>query len=311
MKAVRIHTYGGSDVLQLEDVAIPAIASDEVLVKIHASSINPLDWKVREGYLKDMNLHHLPLTLGWDFSGEIVKIGHSVSLFRVGDAVYCRPALENDGTYAEYIAVKASEVALKPVTISHLQAASIPLAGITAWETLITTAGIKPGQRVLIHAASGGVGSLAVQLAKAKGCYVIGTTSTTNVELVKSLGADEVIDYKTTDFTQAVSDVDVVLDTLGGKVQEESYKVLKKGGLLVSIAGYPNKETAEKYGVNVAFVFISPNAPVLKELRFLIDLGKIKPVIDRVFSLSEIKKAHEYSQTGRSRGKIVIDICDN
>lgn len=311
MKAVRIHTYGNTDVLHLEEVPIPAIASDEVLVKIHASSINPIDWKVREGYLQGMNLHHLPLTLGWDFSGEIVKVGNSVSFFKVGDEVYCRPALENDGTYAEYIAVKACEVALKPATITHLQAASIPLAGITAWETLVTAAQIKHGQRVLIHAASGGVGTIAVQLAKAKGCHVIGTTSGVNVELVESLGADEVIDYKTTDFSQVVSDVDVVLDTMGGTVQEKSFQVLKKGGILVSIVSNPDQGLAEKYGVKTAFVFITPNAPVLKELRFLIDGGKIRPVIDRIFSLTEIKKAHEYSQAGRSKGKIVIEISDN
>ncbi len=310
MKAVRIHQYGNADVLQIEEIPIPEIREDEVLIKIHATSINPVDWKVREGHLKAMNLHNLPLTLGWDVSGTIEKTGSNVTEFNIGDEVYSRPAIERDGSYAEFIAVKAAEVTRKPKTMTHLEAASIPLAGITAWETLVTTAHIEKGQRVLIHAASGGVGTLAVQIAKAKGCYVIGTTSETNVALVKSLGADEVVDYKKEDFSELLSDIDVVLDTLGGVVQDKSWKVLKKGGILVSITQNPNAEIAEKLGVRSAFVFIGPNVPVLNELTALIDTGKLKAIVGNVFRLEEMKQAHLLSESGRARGKIVIKVTD-
>lgn len=308
MKAVRIHQYGNVDVLKTDEIPVPEITSDEVLIKIYATSINPVDWKVREGYLKGMNLHKLPLTLGWDLSGTIQKTGIAVTDFKIGDEVYSRPALDRDGSYAEYIAVKAIEVAQKPKTITHLEAASIPLVGITAWEMLLTTAHIEKGQKVLVHAASGGVGSIAVQIAKAKGCYVIGTTSESNIDMVKSLGADEVIDYKKEDFSESLSDIDVVLDTLGGVVQEKSWKVLKKGGILVSITSNPSAEMADKYGVKKGFVFIGPNVPVLNELTTLIDSGKIKAIIDCVFGLDQIKQAQNYSQSGRAKGKIAIKV---
>lgn len=195
MKTVRIHEYGNSDVLRIEEMPVPQIAADELLIKIHAASVNPVDWQVREGFYKDMHMHTLPLTLGQDFSGTVEKVGSSVNGFRIGDKVYGRPSLDRDGSYAEFIEVKASEVALMPNTITYDEAAIIPVAGTTAWETLINKAKIQKGQRVLILAASGGVGSLAVQLAKNKGCYVIGTTSKANMDFVRNLGANEVIDY--------------------------------------------------------------------------------------------------------------------
>lgn len=308
MKAVRIHAYGNEEVLRLENIPVPDIAADELLVKIYAASVNPVDWKVREGYLQARNLHKLPLTLGWDFSGVVEKTGKSVTDFQPGDAVFSRPPVERDGSYAEFIAVKANQVTLKPHSLTHREAAGIPLAGITAWEALVTTAAIEPGQKILIHAASGGVGTLAVQIAKAKDCYVVGTTSGENVELVKQIGADEVIDYTKQDFSEVLHDMDVVFDTLGGQVQDNSWKVLKKGGMLVSIARPPDQKIALRDGVKAGYIFIGPNVPVLNALSCLIDGGRIKPVIDKVFTLEDIKQAHLYSQSGKAKGKIIIEI---
>ena len=204
MKAVRIHAYGDADVLRYEDVPMPGIAANEILVRVVASSVNPVDWKIREGYLKQIIPCSFPLTLGWDVSGVVEAVGEGVSRFKVGDAVFSRPDIKRNGTYAEYVAIREDEIAHKPGTLSHVEAATLPLAGIAAWEAIITTAKIATGQRVLIHAASGGVGSIAVQLAKSRGAHVIATTSEKNCALVKSLGADEVIDYRAQKFEEAV-----------------------------------------------------------------------------------------------------------
>jgi len=248
MKAVRIHAYGDRSVLRYEDAPKPEIKSGEALVRIVAASINPVDWKVREGYLKAMVPHVFPLTLGWDFSGIIEAIGEDASGFQIGDAVFCRPAIARDGAYAEYIAVKTNELAAKPKTISHVEAAAIPLAGITAWESLVRVGELSAGQTALIHAGSGGVGSFAIQIAKSRGARVVATTSTANVALVRSLGADEVIDYRTQNFADAVKDVDVVFDTIGGEVQAASWSTLRPGGILVSIVGAPPEDRARAVG---------------------------------------------------------------
>jgi NADPH:quinone reductase-like Zn-dependent oxidoreductase len=308
MKAVRIHQYGDRNVLKFEDSPIPGINSDDVLVRTVAASVNPVDWKIREGYLKEMIHYSMPLTLGWDVSGIITELGDNVTDFKVGDCVYSRPDISRDGTYAEYVAIRASEIALKPASITHSEAASLPLAGITAWEVLITAAQISEGQKVLIHAGSGGVGSLAIQLAKSRGAYVIATTSAKNSELVASLGADEVIDYTTQDFTEVVKDIDVVFDTLGGDIQTASWSVLKPGGILVSIVSPPSEEKAKELGVKSAFVFIQPSAYILEQLAQLVDQGKIRPIIGAEFTLEDIGKAHELSESGRAVGKIVLSV---
>jgi NADPH:quinone reductase-like Zn-dependent oxidoreductase len=306
MKAVRIHQYGNEDVLKLEEIPVPEIGPDDVLIRVKAAGINPVDWKIRQGYMEARKIHKLPLILGWDLSGIIEKMGEEVHTFNIGDEVYSRPAFERNGAYAELIAVRAVEVARKPRSLTHTEAAGIPLAGITAWESLVNTAQIQEGQKVLIHAASGGVGSLAVQIAKVKGCRVIGTTSGANVDLVKSLGADEVIDYTKYDFSKLIHEADVVFDTVGGAVQDNSWKVLRKGGMLVSITRQPDPLFAENIGVKAAYVFIGPNVAILDELASLIDAGKIRPVTDSVFKLEEIKKAHALSQSGKAKGKIII-----
>lgn len=306
MKAVRIHQYGGRDVLSIDDIPVPAIAPDEVLVRVVAASVNPVDWKVRAGYLAHMIPHPLPLTLGWDVSGVVTAVGAGVTQWQAGDAVFSRPDLARNGTYAEFVAIRASECACKPRTISHVEAASLPLAGITAWEAMIDVARVGPGQRVLVHAGSGGVGSLAIQIVKAAGASVIATTSGRNRALVESLGADQVVDYTTTNVADAVEPVDAVFDTLGGAVQEASWSLLKPGGIQVSIISPPDEARAAALGVRGAFVFIGPNAPVLDRLAAMVDGGTLRPVVGAEFGLDDIAAAHALSESGRAVGKIAL-----
>ncbi len=306
MKAVRIHAYGNAGVLAYEDAPRPSIAANDVLVRVVAASVNPVDWKIREGYLREIISYAFPLTLGWDVSGVVEAVGADVSRFNVGDAVFSRPDITRNGTYAEYVAVREDELAHKPKTVSHVEAASLPLAGITAWEALFTAAKLTARQRVLIHAGSGGVGSLAIQLAKSCGAYVFATTSGRNVAFVKSLGADEVIDYRAQPFEVAVKDVDVVFDTVGGKVQDASWSVLKPGGILVSIISPPPEERALALGVRSAFVFIEPNAEILAQLAQRVDTGSLRPIVGAEFSLEDIAQAHALSQSGRAVGKIAL-----
>ncbi len=306
MKAVRIHKYGNADELLYEDAPMPTVKADDVLIKVVAASVNPVDWKIREGHLKEMVSYSMPVILGWDVSGVVKSVGKNVSKFKVGDAVFSRPDIKRNGTYAEFIAVKADEVTFKPKTISHIEAASLPLAGITAWEALFTTAKLSANQRVLIHAGSGGVGSLAIQLAKSRGAYVMATTSAKNLALVESLGADEVIDYHHQRFEEIVKDVDVVFDTIGGEVQENSWSVLKPDGILVSIVSPPSEKLAAKHKVRSAFVFIEPNAEILMQIAELVDEGKVRPIVGAEFALADIAKAHALSESGHSVGKIVL-----
>jgi NADPH:quinone reductase-like Zn-dependent oxidoreductase len=306
MLAVRIHQYGDRNALSLDDIPVPGVESDELLVRVVAASVNPVDWKVRDGHLAQMIPHRLPLTLGWDVSGVVQAVGSQVQGWQPGDALFARPDLARDGSYAEFLAVRAAECARKPRTISHVEAASLPLAGITAWEAMVTTAQVQPGQRVLVHAGSGGVGSLAIQILKHLGATVIATTSGRNRALVESLGADQVVDYMTTRFTDAVEPVDAVFDTLGGQVQEDSWSVLRPGGIQVSIVSPPDEEKARARGLRGAFIFIGPNAPVLERLAALVDGGELRPIVGAEFALRDIGKAHTLSESGRTVGKIVL-----
>ncbi len=306
MKAARIHAYGASSEIRIEDAPLPALNDDDVLIRVVATSVNPVDWKIRKGYLKAFIPYEMPLIMGWDVSGVVEKTGPAVTRFKPGDAVYSRPDIARNGAYAEYVAVRETEVAHKPTTISHVEAASLPLVSITAWEALFTTANLTPGQRVLIHAGAGGVGSIAVQLAHAKGAHVTATASAAKVDLVRSLGADEVIDYKSQDFANVARDMDVVFDTIGGEVQEKSWGVLKPGGMLVSITDRPSEDRAKAMGKRAAYVFIGPNAAILKELGQMVDLGQVRPLIAAEFGLDDTAKAQDLSETGRATGKIVI-----
>lgn len=308
MKAVRIHEYGDASVLRFEEAPRPVCEADDVLIRVVGSSVNPVDWKIRRGYLKEMIPYAMPMIPGWDVSGVVEEIGAKVSRFRVGDAVYSRPDITRNGTYAEWIAVRESEVAFKPRTVSHIAAAVLPLAGITAWEGLVNVGKVSPGQRVLVHAAAGGVGSLAVQIAKAHGAHVIGTGSGANRALIESLGADEFVDYRTTRLADAVRDVDLVLDTMGGETQEASWGVMAPGGLLVSMVSDPAEVVAGWPSLRGAFIFIGPDVPVLERLAALVDEGRLRPVISAEFALRDIRKAHALSEAGHVRGKIALHV---
>lgn len=309
MKAVCIYGYGGPEVLTYEDAPRPHPGAGEVLVRVHAAAVNPVDWKVREGHLKEMLHHALPLILGWDVSGVVDALGPGVTRLKVGDAVYSRPDISRDGAYAEFIVIRESEVALKPASIDHIHAAALPLAGLTAWQALLDAGGLCAGQRVLIHAAAGGVGSLAVQLAKWRGAHVIGTASERNHDFLRKLGADQVVDYERERFEEAVQPVDLVLDTLGGETQARSLKVLKAGGILVSIVTPPSAEAAAALGVRQAFVFTQPNAAQLGEIAGLADSGRLKAIVETILPLSDATRGQELSERGHTRGKIVLRVA--
>jgi NADPH:quinone reductase-like Zn-dependent oxidoreductase len=313
MKAIRIHNYGGPEVLQYEDAPRPKPQAGEVLIRVHATGVNPIDWKVREGHMKDFWPHKFPLILGWDLSGVVEELGPSpaaAARFKVGDEVYSLPDPTRNGAYADYIVVRESELALKPNSLHHIRAAAVPLAALTAWQSLFDTAQLQPGQRVLIHAGSGGVGHLAVQLAKWKGAYVFATASTKNKALLRELGVDEPIDYKQQRFENVARNIDIVLDTLGGETQERSWSVLKKGGILVSLVQPPSEDKAQELGVRAALLGARPSGEQLSEIAKIIDSGKLAPIINRIIPLSEARRAHELSQSGHSHGKIVLRVSN-
>lgn len=310
MKAIRIHQFGGPEVLRHEDAPRPVPGAGEVLIRVHAAGVNPVDWKIREGRLQGRISHHLPLTLGWDVAGVIEQCGVSVSQFNVGDAVYARPDMARDGAYAEYIVVRASEVALKPKSLDFIHAAAVPLSALTAWQSLFDAGDLQPGQKILIHAGAGGVGHYAVQFAHWKGAHVITTASARNADFVRALGADEVIDYTRSPFEKAVRDVDVVFDTVGGEVQQRSWRILKKGGILVSVLALTVPEAAQQQGWRSAYVFVQPNAAQLAQIAGLIDSGQVQPVVDNVLPLHEAAQAHALIQGAHTRGKIVLRVRD-
>ena len=308
MKAVRIHEYGGPEVLRYEDAPRPEPGPGEVLIRVYAASVNPVDWKVRAGYAKNMLKYKMPFIPGWDVSGVVETVGSGVSRLKVGDEVYSRPDISRDGTYAEYVVVKESEIALKPKSIDHVHASSIPLAALTAWQALFDGAKLSAGQTVLIHGAAGGVGTFAVQFAKMKGARVIATASKRNHDFLRSLGADELIDYNTTKFEDVVHDVDVVLDTITGETADRSYGVIKKGGVYVSILAPPSQEKAAAHGVRTHHTFVQPNVEQLNEIAKLVDSGKLELTIEKVFPLAEARAAQELNAQGHTRGKIVLAV---
>jgi NADPH:quinone reductase-like Zn-dependent oxidoreductase len=308
MQAIRQHRYGQRDVLQLENVPTPQISADDVLIRVHAAGVNPVDWKIREGYLQSMIPHEMPLTLGWDVAGEIVALGEQVTDWQIGDAVYSRPDIARNGAYAEFVAVRASEIAKKPKTLDWQQSAAVPLAALTAWQALFETAQLQAGEKVLIHAGAGGVGLFAIQLAKWRGAEVYTTTSGKNVELLIAHGADHVIDYTQAHFADLRA-LDVVFDTMGGETLAQSWQTLKTGGRLVSICDQPDIATAQKHQINAQFCFVQPSATQLSEIATLLDAGHVKVVIDSIFPLAQAALAHERSESGRTRGKIVLQVA--
>ena len=311
MKAIRIHDFGGPEVLELEEAPTPHPGKDEVLVKVYATSVNPVDWKIREGLGMEKFPSNLPLIPGWDVSGVIEKVGENVHKFKQGDEIYGRSDPTRDGAYAEYIVVKANQLAKKPKSIDHLNAAAVPLAGLTAWQGLFDRGKLQKDQKVLIHAAAGGVGTFAVQFAKWKGAYVIGTASEKNISFVKQLGADEVIDYKKENFEDKLRDIDLVFDTIGGDTQKRSLQVLKKGGRLITTVKLENQEAAKEKHIYIEGYMAQSNPDQLEQIAGLIDKGIIQPVVSMVVSLDEAAKAQRISEEGHVRGKIVIKVVNS
>lgn len=310
MKAVRIHAYGGPEVLRYEDVSVPEPGPGEVRVRVCAVGVNPMDWMVREGYLREVVPYPLPLVPGWDISGVVAAVGPETTRFAVGDAVYGMADLNRNGGYAEYAVVREGELAPKPPSLDHVHAAAVPLTALTAWQALFDTAQLSAGQTVLIHGAAGGVGSFAVQLARLRGAYVVGTASSANVEFLRDLGAERVIDYTTTSFEEHVHDADIVLDTIGGDVRERSWSVLRRGGILVSLRNPPpSEQTARERGVRGAFVFVRPDTAALAQITTLIEAGHIRPVVSAVYPLVAAGEAQERNRGGHTRGKLVVQVA--
>ena len=332
MKAFILDRYGGADHVRAAEVPEPEVREDDVLVEVHAAGLNLLDSKIRNGEFKLFLRYRLPLILGHDVAGVVARVGSRVRRFKPGDEVYARPADGRIGAFAEFIAINEADVAIKPRALTMEEAASIPLVGLTAWQALIERANLKKGQKVLIHAGSGGVGTFAIQLAKHLNATVATTTSTGNVDLVRSLGADIVIDYKTEDFADVLRDYDVVLNSLDKVTLEKSLRVLKPGGQLISISGPPDAAFARSlgaswvlrtimgvlsYGITTkakrsqatySFLFMRANGEQLTEITALIDDGIIRPVVDRVFPFASTKEAMAYVEAGRAKGKVVVSV---
>ena len=331
MKAMIIDKYGKVP-MRMAEVPTPEINGYEVLAEIHAASINPIDFKIRDGKVKMLLKYEMPLILGNDFSGVIVKVGSQVTRFKVGDAIYARPRKNKIGTFAEYIAIHEDDIALKPKNLSFEEAASIPLVGLTSYQALHDIMQLQKGQKILIHAGSGGVGTFAIQLAKIMGATVTTTASEAGANLVKSLGADEIINYKTEKFEDILTNYDAVFDTIGGTTLEKSFNIIKSGGNIVSVSGMPNARFGKEFGsgffktllfslaskkltalekkhnAQYSFLFMKPSGDQLRTIANYIESGKIKPVIDRVFPFEDAQKAMEYSEAGRAKGKIIVKI---
>lgn len=332
MKAFIVKRYGKKEKLQLTEIAEPAVKENDVLVQIHAAGVNLLDSKIRDGEFKLILPYKTPFTLGHDVAGVVTKVGSNVQKFKVGDEVYARPADHRIGTFAEFIAMHENDVALKPKNLSMEEAASIPLVGLTAWQALVEKANLKKGQKVFIQAGSGGVGTFAIQLAKYLGATVATTASAGSFDLVKSLGADIVIDYKKEDFETVLKEYDVVLNSQDTKTLEKSLRILKPKGKVISISGPPDpefgqeinanlflktvlkflsagiKKKANRLGVNYSFLFMRAQGEQLNELTKLIEQGIIKPVMDKVFPFEQTNEAMAYVETGRAKGKVVVKV---
>jgi NADPH:quinone reductase-like Zn-dependent oxidoreductase len=308
IQAIRVYQYGGPEQLKLEQVPRPEPQPGEVLVCIHATGVLPADWKMRQGFFRAFQPATFPYIPGSAFSGVIEQVGARVSAFEVGQAVFGR---STRGTYAEYTTVSADTIAVKPASLSFDEVAAISGGATTAWEALFDRGDLQAGQRVLILGAAGGVGSFAVQFARWKGAQVIGTTGTANVDFVSSLGAEIVIDYTTTPVEQVVHDADLVLDTVGTAALESAWSTLKRGGTLLSIASQPSQEQARERGVHALFFMgTPPSRERLQTIAHMIDRGNVKVTLARIFPLGEASRAHELSQSGHGRGRIILHMGD-
>lgn len=333
MKAYAIERYGNHP-LKLIEVPVPEVGEHDVLAEIYAASVNPVDFKIRDGKVKILLKYKMPLILGNDFAGVVTQVGSKVTQFKVGDEIYSRVPKEHIGTFSEFIAVNENAVALKPKNLSFVEAASIPLVGLTSYQVLHDVMQLENGQKILIQAGSGGIGTFAIQLAKSMGAYVATTVSSAGTELVKSLGADKIINYKTEKYEELREGYDAVYDTQGGKVLEKAFSIVKPGGNIVSLSGLPNARFGRVFKVGFlktflfilislkltlleklhkvkyTFLFMSSSGRQLEIIADLIEKGKIKPVIDRVYAFAETQDALNYSESGRAKGKIVIKLKD-
>ncbi|HRI60415.1 MAG TPA: NADP-dependent oxidoreductase [Saprospiraceae bacterium] len=332
MKGFILNRYGKKEKLHLTELPEPVLNENDVLVQVHAAGVNLLDSKIRDGEFKLILPYKPPFVLGHDVAGVVVKVGTRVQQFKVGDEVYARPADHRIGTFAEFIAINENDVAIKPKTLSMEEAASIPLVGLTAWQALIERGNLKKGQKVFIQAGSGGVGTFAIQLAKHIGATIATTTSAANIDLVKNLGADVVIDYRKDDFETILKDYDVVLNSQDEKTLEKSLRILKPGGKVISISGPPDpafgaqigapwyielvfrflsagiRKKASRLGVDFSFLFMSADGKQLSQITALLNSGVIKPVLDKVFPFEQTNEALAYVESGRAKGKVVIKV---
>jgi NADPH:quinone reductase-like Zn-dependent oxidoreductase len=307
MKALRIHNFGDVDVMQIETVEAPQPQPDEMLVRVHAASLNPVDYKTREGQYPPVSRDKLPVTLGRDISGMVEKAEGALG-FKAGDAIFAMLAPDRGG-FAEQVIVKASEAAPKPKRLSHAQAAAVPLASLTAWQGLLQHGGLAPGQRVLIHGGAGGVGHFAVQIAKIRGATVYTTVSDSDIDFVRHLGADHAIDYKSEPFEEVVRQIDLVFDLIGGETQARSWGVLKPGGVLVSTLGQPPQDKAAEHGVRGVGYMAQPRGKDLAEIGRLIDVGQIRPVVAATFPFDAAREAGRRLEEKHVRGKIVLEVA--
>jgi NADPH:quinone reductase-like Zn-dependent oxidoreductase len=310
MKAIVIHEYGGPEVLKYEDVQRPEPQDDQLLIRVVAAGVNPVDGMIRSGLFAKDGSRAFPIILGGDVAGVVEKIGSNVTKFKAGDPVFAYVSLDNSGGYAQYALVKEGEAAPKPKSLTYVEAAAVPIVALTAWQALVDTANLSAGQTVLIHGGSGGVGSFAIQIARARGAKVIATASKANQDLLKELGADTAVDYTKQKFEDVAKDVDVVLDSIGKDILARSYGVVKKGGFIVSLVARPNQAELDKHGIRGAALSVEPNSEELAEIGRLIDEKQIRVIVSQTLPLAEARKAQEQAATGHTRGKIVLKIAD-
>ena len=310
MKAIVIHEYGGPEVLKYEDVPRPEPKAEQILIRVIAAGVNPVDGMIRSGmFAKDGN-GAFPMVLGGDIAGVVERVGNKITKFKAGDPVFAYVSLDSGGGYAQYAVVPEGDAAPKPKSLTYVEAGAVPIVALTAWQALIDTAKLNAGQTVLIHGGSGGVGSFAIQIAKARGAKVIATASTANQDLLKQLGTDVAVDYTKQKFEDVAKDVDVVLDSVGKDTLTRSYGVVKKGGIIVSLVARPNQSDLEKHGIRGVALSVEPNSGELAQIGKLIDEKKIRVVVSQTFPLSEAKKAQEQVASGHTRGKIVLKLAE-
>ena len=316
MKSIQIKRYGNSDVVEVNDTAsVPTVSTGKILVNVKASGVNPSDWKIREGYFQQLIQLQFPSTLGMDFSGVVEQIGEvngdAPVDFKQGDEVYGQASISSGGSgaFAELAMANKDSIAHKPKTLNHIEAAGLPLVGVSAWQALVENIGLSKDQKILIHGGAGGIGSIAIQLAKHLGAYVATTVSTNDKQFVQELGADQIIDYKKENFEDILQDYDAVFDTVGGETNKRSFRVLKKGsGIIVSMLEQPNSELMSQYGIKALFLFSQVNRQRLTKLALWVDQNNIKVNIDKTFPLDEASRALDYQKDAHPRGKVVLTV---